>query len=292
MKKIPRIMGKNQIYMILAVSGVFALGIFLANTLFLKDAVGDVIYTIIDLIAFSVLLLPAGIYQYEKYKGVREIEEKFPDFLRNIVEGLRGGMTLPLSVTYASRNYYGSMDPYIRRLAAQISWGVPFEAALKNFSDELKSKIITRSVSTINEAHRSGGNIVDVLDSVTKSTVEIDKIRLERESRISSQMMTGYIIFFVFIGVMVGLREFLLPALKWGGVSQGGDEWIAPSNTAMVNSEVYGTMFLNLAIIQGLFSGIAIGKLAYGSIGAGVKHSVIMSSVGYGSLVLAHAIFS
>ncbi len=278
--------------MILAISAFFAIALFMANFFFMRGRVDETIFTLVNIVAASLFIVPAGLMQYERYRKVQEIEEKFPDFLRNIVEGLRGGMTLPLSITYAARNYYGALDPYVRQLSAQISWGVPFDTVLNNFSGQLKSRIISRSVSTINEAHRSGGNITDVLESVTRSTVEIEKIRRERASRISGQMMTGYIIFFVFIGVMIGMREFLLPALSWSENSTGEESWMAVSGQSPINAEAYGTMFMHLAVIQGVFSGLAMGKLAYGSIGAGAKHSMIMSLLGYLGLVIAHAILS
>ncbi len=278
--------------MILAISAFFAIALFMANFFFMRGRVDETIFTLVNMVAASLFIVPAGLMQYERYRKVQEIEEKFPDFLRNIVEGLRGGMTLPLSITYAARNYYGALDPYVRQLSAQISWGVPFDTVLNNFSGQLKSRIISRSVSTINEAHRSGGNITDVLESVTRSTVEIEKIRRERASRISGQMMTGYIIFFVFIGVMIGMREFLLPALSWSENSTGEESWMAVSGQSPINAEAYGTMFMHLAVIQGVFSGLAMGKLAYGSIGAGAKHSMIMSLLGYLGLVIAHAILS
>lgn len=279
--------------MILAISAFFAIALFMANFFFMSRYVDATISTLVNMVAAGIFVVPAGLMQYERYRKVQEIEEKFPDFLRNIVEGLRGGMTLPLSITYAARNYYGALDPYVRQLSAQISWGVPFDTVLDNFSGQLKSRIISRSVSTINEAHRSGGNIVDVLEAVTRSTVEIEKIRRERASRISGQMMTGYIIFFVFIGVMIGMREFLLPALSMNDLSQGEDSWMATtSEQSQIDVEAYGAMFMHLAIIQGVFSGLAMGKLAYGSIGAGAKHSMIMSLIGYLGLVIAHAILS
>jgi len=292
LKKHWDIFKKKDQGIILAISAFFAIALLLINFFFMKGRVDEVIVTLVNIVSVSIFIMPAGLIQYEKYKIVLDIEEKFPDFLRNVVEGLRGGMTLPLSINYASQNYYGALDPYVRRLSAQISWGVPFDTVLSNFSDQLKSKIIARSVSTINEAHRSGGNIVDVLESVTKSTVEIEKIRKERASRISGQMMTGYIIFFVFIGVMVGLREFLIPALSWDAASQSEDSWMGTSGQDPIDAEAYGTMFIHLAVIQGVFSGLAMGKLAYGSIGAGTKHATIMSLMGYLGLVIAHAILA
>ena len=92
---------------------------------------------------------------------------------------------------------------------------------------------------------------------------------------------------------MVGLREFLLPALSMNDLSQGEDSWMATtSEQSQIDVEAYGAMFMHLAIIQGVFSGLAMGKLAYGSIGAGAKHSMIMSLIGYLGLVIAHAILA
>lgn len=251
----------------------------------------EIISNILLLLAIAVMAMPPAMLQYGTYQKAKEVEELFPDFLRDITEGLRGGMTLPLSIKYASNNNYGALNKHVKMLVAQMTWGIPFDAALHNFVRDIDSPTITRAMSTVIEAHRSGGNIAEALDAVGKSTVEIEKLRRERSSRISSQMMTGYVIFFIFVVIMVGMREFLLPSLTWGSVTSEGDEVMAASKTP-INVELYGTMFTHLAIIQGLFSGIAIGKLSEGSISAGTKHAVIMSFLGYLSLVLSHSFFT
>jgi flagellar protein FlaJ len=40
-------------------------------------------------------------------------------------------------------------------------------------------------------------------------------------------------------------------------------------------------IFLHLTIVQGFFSGLVAGKMGEGSINAGLKHSVIMMTIGY-----------
>ncbi|MEA3343483.1 MAG: hypothetical protein U9Q92_04915, partial [archaeon] len=52
----------------------------------------------------------------------------------------------------------------------------------------------------------------------------------------------------------------------------------------------YGEMFTHLAIIQGFFAGLVIGKLSEGRLSAGAKHAIILALVGYISLTLAHGI--
>jgi hypothetical protein len=45
-------------------------------------------------------------------------------------------------------------------------------------------------------------------------------------------------------------------------------------------------IFRSLIIIQGVFAGMAIGKMAEGTVVAGVKHSMALSIIGYTAFVL------
>ena len=292
LQSIFKFLKKNEERSTLILSVLGGASFFLFNYFYLDPILNnEFLSNLMTLLAMIVMGVPPAMLRYSKYQSKKEVEESFPDFLRDITEGLRGGMTLPLSIKYASNNNYGALNPHIKVLVAQISWGIPFDTALHHFVNDIENPTITRAMSTVIEAHRSGGNIAEALDAVGKSTVEIEKLRRERMSRISSQMMTGYVIFFIFVVIMIGMREFLLPALTWGSAGATENEMMAASS-ANVNVELYGRMFTDLAIIQGIFSGLAIGKLAEGSISAGAKHAAIMSLVGYISLVAAHSFFS
>lgn len=92
----------------------------------------------------------------------------------------------------------------------------------------------------------------------------------------NSQMMTGYIVFFVFLAVMVGLQTSLVPSLS--GVSTGalGGVEAPPADIAQQYKEV----FRNLILIQGFFAGLAVGKMAEGALISGIKHSLFMMFAG------------
>lgn len=292
LQKIFKSLKKNEERSVTILSITSGVLFFIFNYFYLNPKLNnEFLFNIMNLFSMIVMGVPPAMLHYSKYQRKKEVEELFPDFIRDITEGLRGGMTLPLAIKYASNNNYGALNIHIKTLVAQITWGIPFDNALHHFVKSIDNPTITRAISTVIEAHRSGGNIAEALDAVGKSTVEIEKLRRERASRISSQMMTGYVIFFIFIVIMIGMREFLLPALTWGSIDNSGNEMMAASQ-ANNNVELYGRMFTHLAIIQGLFSGIAIGKLAEGSISAGAKHAAIMSLMGYIALMVSHSFFS
>lgn len=235
----------------------------------------------IFIMLFSVIgmVVPLISLQYRHFQKMKNIESNFPNFIKAISEGLSSNMSLPQSVKYASKSNFGELSPYIDRMVSQMSWGISFEQTFHNMAQSINNRLITRATSTIIEAHTYGGKISKAMTAIGKSITDIEKLRRERISSISSQMMQGYIIFFVFIGVMIGLVVFLLPIL--GSDALGGS---GVTNANLVAQ--YTVKFRHLSVIQGFFSGIAIGKLSEGSISAGFKHAAIMSFIGYAALLL------
>ncbi|OYT56325.1 MAG: hypothetical protein B6U68_03590 [Candidatus Aenigmarchaeota archaeon ex4484_14] len=219
--------------------------------------------------ALIVLGFPLGT-RYIKYTRVKKIDSAFPDFLRDITTNIKAGMTLPQAVKATRTNDYGVLTPYVKKIIAKIDWGISFEKVLANFANQIDSPMIKRSVKTINETHRSGGNIGEVLMAVAESVQEMENIRRERSSRVYAQMINGYVIFFVFLGVMWGLSNFLVPAFQY------------QSEMDIVEMQrAFNELFLNLILIQGVSAGLAIGQMAEGSLTGGLKHSFVLCAIGY-----------
>lgn len=234
------------------------------------------VFTLINVLAVVVLLAPIIVMLYIKYEKKKELEEYFPVFLRDFVESVRGGMTVPQAFKTISKNDYKALTPHIRKIAAQLDWGMPVSTVLLRFSRQTNSKVIGRIISSVIESHRFGGNLTDTFEALSKTALEVERLRAERRLYLQSQLMTGYIIFFVFLAVMLGLQQFLVPSLTQvsplgtlsGGVTQEG------------LAAEYKVIFRNLIVIQGFFAGLTVGKMSEGSMVAGIKHSLFMVFVG------------
>jgi flagellar protein FlaJ len=214
--------------------------------------------------------------RYREHAFAKSLEEHFPNFMRDITNNINVGMSLPKAIKTAQDNDYGKMTPYVKALAAKIDWGIPFEQVLDEFGRESKSSVIKRAVKGIIEAHRSGGTIGTVLHAMTVSVKELEKIKKERATSVYSQMVTGYFIYFLFLGIMLSLSKFLIPVLTF----QAG------AVAAQDIGRLYSEMFRSLVVIQGLFAGLGIGKMAEGTVVAGFKHSFVLVVVGYTSFVV------
>jgi len=266
----------KKIYLLLILSSTLTGIMLLINFLYLRSI--PALFSSISIIAMFLFMLPIVMVKYMEYRSVKMIEEMFPIFLRDFVESIRGGMTVPTALKSVSKNDYKTLSHFIKKMAAQMDWGIPADKVFLKFSKESKSELIGRIISSVVESHRFGGNLSDTFEALSNTSLEVEKLRAERRLFLNSQMMTGYIVFFVFLSVIIGLERFLIPSLAQvnpGGVGMG--TLVAPQENLVAE---YKTVFRNLILIQGLFAGLAVGKMAEGSTISGLKHSMFMMFVG------------
>jgi len=249
-------------------------------------------------------------------RNQKELESMFPEFVRNLVGGIKSGMPVGKAIVYISKTDYGALTPYVVKLANQVEWSIPVHKAFLNFANETKNGVIKRSIATVIEAEVSGGNIEDVLETVTNSVIEIKKIKQTRVASIHSQLVQSYVIFIVFLGVMIVIQNLLVPYIgqmeskNIEGVSEGGGLTLTSASlgTAMRSVVIdfsslgafLGTfgawltsirgVFLMLSLIQALFAGLVLGKLAEGDMRSGVKHSLILMTISFFCITLAQGL--
>lgn len=244
----------------------------------------QLMFVVLNLASIALIFTPFGYVKYQQYTERKKIEDKFPQFLRDIVQGTRAGMSLPQAIQNAESGNYGPLDKKIKKMSSQLEWGIPFEEVLENFSKEVGSPLISRSVDTIIQAYNSGGNVQDVLESVGENIRSIKQLNEERQSQLYGEMITGYIVYFIFIGILVALTTFLLPNLATASQSLGGSLNVLGTGGGaglQENINLYESWFKRLVYIQALFSGLIIGKLSEGDFKAGIKHSAILFASGY-----------
>jgi len=208
----------------------------------------------------------------------KRIEEKFVDFSRDLESSVRSGITIPSAIVQAAEKNYSELNPFIHKLANQIRMGIPIHRALLTFGEDTKNPMIKRSIAIVIEAEASGGNIEDVLGAITSSMVSIKKLKEERKSSTYGQIVQGYIVFFVFIGIMLVLQLKLFPQLTKVGVAgaEVGMQLLGGATGETVNLD---RIFFALIMIQGFFAGIMIGKFSEGTLKQGMIHSLILCTL-------------
>ncbi len=237
-------------------------------------------------IAIMIGAAPYSIYSYLAFQRMKAIEEAFPEFARSLAEAKRSGITLPTAITNAAEARYGPLTEEIKKMAAQLSWGVPFPKVMRLFQRRMEdSSFIQRAVSITMEAYKSGGDVAEALESVAFNARLLKDLERERKMKLSQQVIVMYVIFFIFMGMIIALHSILTPMFSMQAQSAGGGFGFGGGAGQGKTASEYRTSFFHMVLIQGFFSGLIAGQLGEGSPVAGLKHSMFM-------LVAAIIVFS
>jgi flagellar protein FlaJ len=216
-------------------------------------------------------------------KRETDIEEMFLEFSRDLVEGVESGTPISKTILNLKNKNYGSLSLHVKKLSNQVELGIPLKEALDIFSKDIKSDVISRAITLIKEAERSGGEIEKILSSVAYSLNQTQVLKKERRATISNLVVQGYIIFFIFLIIMLVMQFKILPIVSEMGQITTSDSTIGQDNakpkTSGVTPEQISNSFLYLILVQGFFIGIIVGKISEGKVRAGLKHSFILIAI-------------
>ena len=164
--KIKNLKGSTKVILLLVVIGV---SIYLYNFF-------TIFYLPLTLLSIGIVITGPALFEYNRYRENKGIEESFPDFLRDVTENIKTGMTLTQAIIATKNSYYGALTPHIRKIVTKIDWSIPFDEVLREFSSQT-TPLIKKTIYTIIETYSGGGDITQILDATGKTIKEINKIR-------------------------------------------------------------------------------------------------------------------
>lgn len=253
---------KNVVGMILG------LIVILVGIIFFSDK--NIFYLLIVL-GIIVAVSPFAIGIIASSLKEREIDERFLEFVRDLVENVKSGTPISKSISNLKKRDYGKLSPHIEKLNNQISLGIPLTAAFATMANDTRSRTISRAITLISQAEKAGGQIETILESVANSVNQTENLRNERKSSVFNLIVQGYIIFIVFIVIMLVLQYKILPL-----ASDLGSLDVANKVGSKVNPEDMANPMLFMLLVQSFFIGLVIGKISEGDFKYGIKHSFIL----------------
>jgi pilus assembly protein TadC len=234
----------------------------------------------VSALGFLTIIVPYLTINFLAFREIQKAEESYPNFLRDISQNVSAGMTLPQAIATSSDTEYGALTKYIHKLNIWLSWSTPFPRAWQKFTNLLsKSDLIKRINGIILESFHGGGDIKTTLGSLADDVNLLKEMNAEKRSVMNEQIMIMYAVYFVFVGVVVGLFRILSPILfiqnlgGFGGMSfgEGGET---------LTIEYFKNVFFMIILMQSLCAGIIAGQISEERLIAGFKHVVLLLSVG------------
>src|SRR5207245_3397982 len=68
---------------------------------------------------------PYGFFLAKRQREIKQVERRLPDFLRDVAEAGRFGMTLADAIVVSRRGRHGKLPPASKKVAAQVTRGGP-----------------------------------------------------------------------------------------------------------------------------------------------------------------------
>jgi flagellar protein FlaJ len=230
----------------------------------------------IDFMVFAILSGAGvfGMYESMRVRRISKIDAIFPDFVRDLAESRRAGMTFTKAILFASKGNYGILTPEVQKISQQVSWGGSVTDALIAFSQRVNTKSIRRTISLIVEASNMGGNVADVLDVAAKDAREIKMLEAERKTNMASYVIVIYVGMFVFMAIVLILCTSFIPAVVGGNGAQGMQGLMGGGSNAS-QEEISGVFYL-ACLVQAFGSALTACVFEDGKFSSSVKHVFIM----------------
>jgi tight adherence protein B len=152
----------------------------------------------------------APILYLKRQQGKRLIkfDNQLADMLSLMVNGLRAGYSTMQAMEAVSRELPAPISDEFRRVVQEMQLGIPMDASLQNLTRRIPSKDLDLVVTAINVQREVGGNLAEIMDTISHTIRE--RVRVKGEIRVltSQVMMSGRVLAIMPIAVII-LMYFL-----------------------------------------------------------------------------------
>jgi tight adherence protein B len=132
--------------------------------------------------------LPRMYVKREQSRRLIRFDSQLPDMLNLMVNGLRAGYSNLQAMEAISRELPAPISDEFHRVVQEIQLGVQTEKALDNLCRRIPSEDLDLVVTAMNVQREVGGNLAEILDTISHTIRE--RIRIKGEIRVlTSQVM-------------------------------------------------------------------------------------------------------
>jgi tight adherence protein B len=144
---------------------------------------------IFSIIGFFVgLFLPRIYVRRQQGQRLNRFNDQLADMLNLMVNGLRAGYSTMQAMEAVSREMPPPISDEFRRVVQEMQLGIPMDVALENLLRRIPSDDLDLVITAINVQREVGGNLAEILDTISYTIRE--RVRIKGEIRVlTSQVM-------------------------------------------------------------------------------------------------------
>lgn len=229
------------------------------------------------LIASLIVVIPPSILYHLQWRWKKAVDENLPTFLRDVANAQYTGMTFIRALEYSADREYGPLSEHLKWAIAKISWGIPYEEALRDMADRVGTTLVRRAMMLIIETGRTGGDVREIMESIAKHIKDLEDLNRDRFTSMRPNVYIIYLGFIVMIGtITIMYNTFIVSLLAEEFVGTLGT--IQPQASPIMPL-MYQRIYFHTSAIIAFLGGLIAGQMGEGAATNGLKHSVIMLTI-------------
>ncbi len=153
-------------------------------------------------------ILPGMYVGSQQKKRLKAFDDQLPDMINLMVNGLRAGFSTMQAMEAISKELPPPISDEFRRVVQEMQLGVPMGRALENLFRRIPSPDLDFMITAINVQREVGGNLAEILDTISFTIRERIRIKGEIQVLTSQVRASAKILSFVPIGLAIFLWFF------------------------------------------------------------------------------------
>lgn len=141
-----------------------------------------------------------------KNQRLMAFNNQLADMLNLMVNGLRAGYSTMQAMEAVSKEMPSPISDEFRRVVQEMQIGIPMEQALDNLMRRVPSDDLDLIIAAINVQREVGGNLAEILDTISHTIRE--RVRIKGEIRVLTSQV-------VYSGRFLSLMPFIIAVILW-----------------------------------------------------------------------------
>jgi len=232
-------------------------------------------------LAISLICFALPIYFSDRHFAGTEkgILEGVTNFLRDLVENRKTGLSPERSIQMLSDRDYGNFSEHLKLMSAKIGWGIPLRQIFEDFKSTVRNWLSIVNLYLLIDTIEVGGGTEESLETLAEFAESTRELESERKSTLAPLFIVPYM-----GAALLTTTTVMLLQLYTNMLSMGGGTLIA--------AKELGKTLLTPLILHSFTLGLVTGKIVSGRISAGFKHATLLIIISMiGIWVAKHILF-
>jgi len=217
-------------------------------------------------IVFIISAIPACVAHYLYTRRSGGVEFDITNFLRDLVESRKTGLSPEKCIETLSTRSYGKLTKYLVVVARQITWGFPIRTIYEAFSKRVKSWLALVNMYLLVDAIEVGGGAPETLETLAQFSEMVSSLEKEKRTMLRPLLIIPYIGAGILLFTNIVFLGYMRSVIRMFG-------------RQAIPFPQFVTLLLPPMIIHTYLTGLVTGKMGSGSISAGFKHALLLTIV-------------